>query len=710
MSALIKRTEPLSGVKGIGPKMAEKFSQMGLLTVGDLLGHTPLRYEDWSSPRPISEFRISDNVVFRGTIEKAFHRRIFRKGLSMTEVRLRDESGIISLIWFNQPYVKYGFKEGDDIVGSGKVSIGKKNNLFISNPSYEIVREETVFGVMPVYRRVRGLSSKGIWTAVKKIIYSAEPAKEFIPEKILKLENIPDINECIKGIHVPEDIKEAIRAKKRFAFENLFLIQLSSLIQKKQLLDMKGPMIADDVDFAKELLSFIPFPLTFAQKRSLWEIMNDMKAGHPMNRLLQGDVGSGKTVVAALSAIMGAKQGFQSAIMAPTEILARQHYLTFRSLFGHLDIPFTLVTGKETLVFYGKDLESSVKRKDILEDIRRGKIKIVIGTHSLISESKTNAVEFGKLGLVVVDEQHRFGVDQRGKIAQKSGLKDHLVPHFLSMSATPIPRTVAISMFGDLDLSLIDELPKERKPITTKVIPPEARNRAYEFIREEVKKGRQVFIVCSRIEKTEDEELFVARSVSDDAKTVTEEFRRLSKEVFPDLSVAMIHGRMKPEEKSSVMTDFREGKKDILVATSVIEVGVDIPNASIMMIENADRFGLAQLYQFKGRVGRGPHASYCLLFSESSSEGSMARLKAVAEAKNGFDLAEKDLALRGPGEFLGGAQTGRPDLTMIALQDPEILKGSRRAAEEVLNGGIKLEEFAPLKEKLDIIQNKFHLE
>jgi len=706
----MKRTGPLSEVKGIGPKMAEKFNQMGLLTVGDLLGHTPLRYEDWSSPRPISEFSVSDNVVFRGTIEKAFHRRIFRKGLSMTEVRLRDETGIISLIWFNQPYVKYGFKEGDEIVGSGKVSIGKKNNLFISNPSYEIVREETVFGVMPIYRRVRGLSSKGIWTAVKKIIYSAEPAKEFIPEKILKLENIPDINECIRAVHVPSDMKEALRAKRRFAFENLFLIQLSSLIQKKQLLDMKGPMIVDDIDFAKELLSSVPFPLTFAQKRSLWEIMNDMKAGHPMNRLLQGDVGSGKTVVAALSAVMGAKQGFQAAIMAPTEILARQHYLTFKSLFGHLDIPFALVTGKETLVFYGKDLESSVKRKDILEDIRKGKIKIVIGTHSLISESKTGSIEFGKLGLVVVDEQHRFGVDQRGKIAQKSGLKDHLVPHFLSMSATPIPRTVAISMFGDLDLSLIDELPKERKPITTRVIPPEARERAYDFIREEIKKGRQAFIVCPRIEKNEDEEIFVARSSSDDIKTVTEEFRRLSQDIFPDLSVAMIHGKMKPEEKTAVMHDFHSGKKDILVATSVIEVGVDVRNASIMMIENADRFGLAQLYQFKGRVGRGPHASYCLLFSESSSENSLARLKAVAEAKNGFELAEKDLALRGPGEFLGGAQTGRPDLTMTALQDPEILKGSRRAAEEVVNGGIKLEEFAPLKEKLDIIQNKFHLE
>ena len=702
-------TDPLSEVKGIGEKMAEKFARLGLLTVGDLLGHTPIRYEDWSSPRPIAGLKQGDNAVFRGTIEKVFLRRMFRRGISMTEARIKDGTGSISLIWFNQPYVKYGFKEGDELVGSGKVSAGKRS-LFISNPAYDFVKEDTEFGIIPVYRRTKGLSSKGIWGAIKKVLPVSEPMTEFIPGKVLLSEGLPEINKSLRNAHIPNSISEADRAKRRFSFENLFLIQLSSLIQKKKLLDMKSPVIGSDIDFAKKMLSSIPFSLTFAQKRSLWEIMQDMGSGRPMNRLLQGDVGSGKTVVAAIAAMEAAEQGFQSVIMAPTEILARQHYSTFRSLFGHMEYPIALITGKETVVFYGEKLESSVKRKDVLEDIKKGKIKTIIGTHALIAESKKSSVEFGNLGLIVIDEQHRFGVGQRGHITRKSGLKNSLVPHFLSMSATPIPRTIAISMFGDLDLSLIDELPKDRKPVTTKIIPPDKREKAYDFIREEVEKGRQVFIVCPRIEKEDEEELVISGPSWSDAKTVSEEFDRLSKKIFPDLKIAMLHGRMKPEEKSSVMEDFRSGKKDILVSTSVIEVGVDIPNASIMMIENADRFGLAQLYQFKGRVGRGPHQSFCLLFSESASEASIERLKAVTEAKNGFELAEKDLLMRGPGSFLGNDQAGNPDLTMRALQDPSIIRGSRRAAEQVVNGDIRFEEFAPLMKKVEEVQRNFHLE
>ncbi|MDD4931129.1 MAG: ATP-dependent DNA helicase RecG [Candidatus Colwellbacteria bacterium] len=708
MSSRLKKDTPLSDIKGIGPKASEKFGRLGLETVGDLLRHTPVRYEDWSKPMPISKMKAGDYVIFRGTVEKAFQRRAWRRGFSMMEVRLKDATGTISLVWFNQPYVRYGFSEGQEIVGSGKVSFGKRS-LTIPNPTYETVSEISDFGIMPVYRRTTGLSSKSIWTAIKKILPITEPIEEFIPHKVREIESLPEVNESLRALHIPINIREAERARRRFAFEDLFMVQLINLIEKKKLLSMESPVIESDIGFAKEIMSSLPFSLTFSQKRSLWEIMKDMGSGRPMNRLLQGDVGSGKTVVSAIAALMAAKHGCQTALMAPTEILAEQHYSTLIRLFGSLEYPIALVTGKETSVFYGPGLESSVKRKDILEDIKKGKIRIVIGTHALIAESKSSAIEFGELGLVIVDEQHRFGVKARGKILKKSGLDSHKVPHFLSMSATPIPRTLAISIFGDLDLSVIDELPKERKPIVTRIVPPSSREKAYDFVRKEILEGRQAFIVCPRIEKNDDEEVISSNS-SNEAKTVKEEFERLSKKIFPDLKVVMLHGKMKTGEKAGVMDDFRDGKTDILVATSVIEVGVDIPNASVMMIESADRFGLAQLYQFKGRVGRGPHKSYCLLLSESPSESAINRLKVVVEAKSGFELAEKDLALRGPGEFLGDSQTGTPDLTMIALQDPSIIRGTRRAAEAVVEGEIRFDEFSPLEKRLDKLRGEFHFE
>ncbi|MDD5098772.1 MAG: ATP-dependent DNA helicase RecG [Candidatus Colwellbacteria bacterium] len=708
MAIRFKEEDALKSVKGVGEKMADRFANLGIFTVGDLLRHAPIRYDDWSSPQPIARMRPGDDAVFRGTIEKIFGRRMFRRGVSMTEAKVRDKSGSISLIWFNQPYIKYGFSEGDEIVGSGKVSMGKRG-FFIINPSYEKIDEKTVFSIIPVYRRTKGLSSKGIWNVVKKVLQSVEPMTEFIPKKVLLSENLPDINMSLKSIHMPNDMTEANGAKRRAAFENLFLIRLGGIIQKKRLMDMKSPVIESDIEFAKKLIESLPFSLTFAQKRSLWEIMQDMGSGHPMSRLLQGDVGSGKTVVAAIAAMEAARQGFQTAIMAPTEILAKQHYLTIRSLFGELEYPIAFISGKETIVFYGDGLESSVKRKTIAEDIRKSKIKIIIGTQALISSSKT-APDFGSLGLVVIDEQHRFGVGQRGHIIKKSGLKNS-IPHFLSMSATPIPRTIAISMFGDLSVSKIDELPKERKTVVTRVISPDKREKAYEFIRNEVRKSRQVFIVCPRIGGEEREIVSTSGEIAkQEAKTVEEEYKRLSREVFPDLKIAMLHGKMKSEDKRTVMDDFRSGRSDILVSTSVIEVGIDIPNATIMMVENADRFGLAQLYQFKGRVGRGQYESYCFLFSESASPEAITRLKAVALAKNGFELAEKDLLLRGPGSFLGEEQTGNPDLTMIALKDRSIIEGTRRAAEEVIQNGIGFEEYSPLMAKIEEVQKNFHLE
>ncbi|MDZ4346961.1 MAG: ATP-dependent DNA helicase RecG [Candidatus Binatia bacterium] len=449
----------------------------------------------------------------------------------------------------------------------------------------------------------------------------------------------------------------------------------------------------------------MPFELTAPQQRVLQEILADMQQSHPMNRLLQGDVGSGKTIVAGIAALLCAHAGYQSAFMAPTEILARQHYQTLTKFFEEYDGGIALLTSKEAKAFYGENLEADLKKTDLIKKIEGGNIGIVIGTHALIQKD----VVFGKLGLVVVDEQHRFGVGQRAKLTQNEGP----TPHFLSMSATPIPRTLTMTIFGNLDLSLIDELPKGRKPITTKIVDPQNRPQAYRFIKEQIGAGRQVFVICPRIEeaqKSEEFDITFRQKAAWEVKAVKVEYEKLSKEVFPDLKVAMLHGKMKASEKAQVMKAFSAGEYDILVSTSVVEVGVDIQNAAIMMIEGADRFGLAQLYQFRGRVGRGEHQSFCLLFTDSKSKSTKERLESLVRAKNGFELAEADLRLRGPGEFLGETQTGMPDLALKALQNPDLLGKARAEALKLLEGSAELEGYPLLAKKLAQFKKDVHLE
>ncbi|MEK7212582.1 MAG: ATP-dependent DNA helicase RecG, partial [Patescibacteria group bacterium] len=506
-------------------------------------------------------------------------------------------------------------------------------------------------------------------------------------------------------------------------------------------------------------LSKLPFTLTFSQKRSLWEIIQDLAKSRPMNRLLQGDVGSGKTVVAALAAVVAAENGFQTAIMAPTEVLARQHFETFRKLFWHLQVAdqpvLGLLTSSRTKILYADDMESEIGKVKLTADIKKGTVHIVIGTHALIQRS----VKFRKLGLVVIDEQHRFGVHQRAglaghrnmrspetieaeirerKIPRKSALNKTnlresasiLLPHFLSMSATPIPRTLMLTVFGDLDISTIDELPSGRKKILTKIVPPLNRSRAYEFIRKEIRNGRQAFVICPRIaapeggeplaspsrERSGRPENFGAGTFRNqqaklwEVKSVKEEYEKLSQKIFTDLEVAMLHGQLKPKDKEAIMKKFRDGETDVLVSTSVIEVGVDVPNATIMMIEGADRFGLAQLYQFRGRVGRGEHQSFCFLFTDSESKSTQERLQAIVQAKNGFELAEKDLQIRGPGEFLGQKQTGLPDVAMRGLQDMELIKTSRVAALKTIQTDPELRRLPLLREKISEFQARLHME
>jgi len=745
----LKLSTPLSSVKGVAPGFLVKLRRLGIETVEDLLRHFPARYEDWSRLTKIKELVPSLYATVRGMVKKIGFRKSWGRYRAIIEATIADQSGEIRAFWFNQPYVKKNLPENQEAVFYGKILQGKKG-IFISNPAYETIKNsQGIINFSPrkellaIYPETKGLTSKGIRFLINNVLPDLEKIPEFLPEEILKSNRLPEINQAFRNIHFPKDAEEADAAKKRFAFEELFLLQLNNLIKKAALAREKAPAVKIDIDFVKSLLARLPYTLTFSQKRSLYEILRDMEKPQPMNRLLQGDVGSGKTVVAAIAALETAKEGYQSAFMAPTEILANQHYETFKKFWGGSGFSFCLITAKSSFAYYDDGLEAEIKKNALLKEISAGKIKIIIGTHSLIVKpKKSGGIKFANLGLVVVDEQHRFGVRQRQALATQnisdkyepalgnsaksasSPRSSALMPHFLSMSATPIPRTLAITVFGDLDLSLIDELPPSRKLIITRIVAPENRAKAYAFIRGQVRKGRQVFVVCPRIEPTQiiaDGTLIYAensaesassprKSASWDTKTVKEEFKKLSGKIFPDLRVAMLHGKMKAEEKQKTMSEFKSGGFDVLVSTSVVEVGVDVPNASIMMIEGAERFGLAQLYQFRGRVGRGERQSFCFLFTDSSSETVRERLKALLEAKNGFELAEKDLGFRGPGEFLGTSQTGLPDTAMRALRNPALIKTSREAVKKILAADPSLNSYPALKAKLRFFRKEIHLE
>ncbi|MEK7574020.1 MAG: ATP-dependent DNA helicase RecG [Patescibacteria group bacterium] len=707
---------PLSEITGIGPKFLDRLKKLNIKTVGDLLWHFPFRYEDFSQIYKIAELQVGQQATIQGTIASISLRRSWQNRMFIVEALISDETGSIRAIWFNQPYLKNVLHEGKLVSFAGKVSVSK-NKFYLSNPVYEILNNnEEEIGqtkhtgrLVPIYPETRGLTSKGIRYLVQPILQNLEKIPEILPLSALQKNNLPEINSAICQIHFPESLEEAQAAKKRFAFEDLFCLQLFNIQQRLELNRKKAVPLKTDLEWLKEALKHLPFELTFSQKQSLWDILQDLQKPHPMNRLLQGDVGSGKTIVAALAALTTAKENKQSVFMAPTEILANQHYQTFIKFFPDFEKGLALITSGKSKVFYGDSLETEIKKSELLKKIALGEIKIIIGTHALIQKG----VNFRDLVLVIIDEQHRFGVKQRAKLLKNN----KLIPHFLSMSATPIPRTLSLSIFGDLDLSGITELPKDRKAIITKVVAPTNRDKAYAFIRGQVKKGRQVFVICPRIEMPSLEDQEKAGSSwrnqafqNLEIKAVKEEYEKLKTKIFPDLNIAMLHGKMKAKEKELIMNGFKDGKIDILVSTSVVEVGVDIPNAAIMMIEGAERFGLAQLYQFRGRVGRGSHQSFCFLFTDSLAKTTQERLKSVVEAKNGLELAEKDLTIRGPGEFLGQSQAGMPDLAMKAVQNPDLLKTSRQAALEIIQNDPKLNANPLLKEKLNKFSKEIHQE
>ena len=564
--------------------------------------------------------------------------------------------------------------------------------------------------MVPVYPGTEGLSSRWLRYILKPLL---SILKNKIPEPLSKeIRNQYDllpIKQAIWQIHFPDSLEIAERAQKRFIFEELFLIQVSVLKERLKLKQKKSVSCTMNVDLMKKFTDSLSFKLTNSQKKSVWRILKDLEKVIPMSRLLEGDVGSGKTVVAIMAALNVAKAGFQVAIMVPTEILAKQHFQEIPKLLEKFKLKIALLTGKEDKIT-AKKLKNQVleiSRQKLLEKLAKGEINILIGTHSLIQEG----VKFGPpdkgLALVIVDEQHRFGVEQRAKLCQHGNSEEKIIPHLLSMTATPIPRTLALTVYGDLDLSLIDEMPKNRKKVKTSIIPPEKREKAYEFIRKEVKKGRGVFVICPRIEITgKDKISFLGWN---DVKAVKQEYEKLSKEVFPDLNIGQLHGKMKTKEKEKIMKDFKSGKIDVLVSTSVVEVGIDIPRATVMMIEGAERFGLAQLHQFRGRVGRAKFQSYCFLFTSPGIE-STRRLSALVKCNDGFKLAEKDLQIRGPGELYGIRQSGIPDLAMANLKDISLVEKTRETAKEVLENDPQLKKHPLLKERLKEFEKRIHFE
>ncbi len=711
-------------IKGLMPRFLQNLQNLGIKTVRDLLWHFPNRYEDFSTVINISDLEAGQAATIQGVVERVAMRRTFRKHMVVVEATITDESGSMIAIWFNQPYIAKVLRPGRLASFAGKVAAGE-DGLFLSNPSYELISSfgaetQHTAGLISIYGETKGLTSKGLRHLVNIALANLETLPDFLPAEVLEKNNFPEINTALRHIHAPVSLEDVTAARKRFAFEDLFLLQINNIKARLQLAQEKAIALAFDRNELNGILDKLPFKLLPSQKQSLYEVLEDLGESRPMNRLLQGDVGSGKTVIAALAAIVAAKSGHQAAFMAPTEVLAQQHYKTLTKTFGHLHIPIGLLTSSGAKVFFDEGLESEFKKSDLPDKVKRGEIKIVIGTHAIIQKS----VEFQSLALAIVDEQHRFGVAQRRAMLER---KQKFVPHFLSMSATPIPRTLMLTIFGDLDLSTIIELPEGRKKVLTKIVAPENRQKAYDFIREQIKKGRQAFVIYPRIESAQIDSdgphepassprssaqlsLRVSASLWNDAKALKDEFEKLSKKTFPDLRLAMLHGKMKSKEKAGVMADFAAQKIDVLVATSVVEVGVDIPNASIMVVEGAERFGLSQLYQFRGRVGRGEHQSFCMLFTDSKSETSERRLKALIDAKNGFELAEKDLANRGPGQFLGETQTGLPDMAMQALNNMDLVKTARAAAADIIRKDQTLKNYPALRARFEQFQKKIHLE
>ncbi len=670
-------------IKGIGEARAKSLQKLGITDLRGLISYFPRAYEDRRDYRRIADLVPGENACVRALIASEPKLSHIRKGLDLVKFRVVDESGALELTYFNQAYLKNAFHTGEEYVFYGKAE-GNLLKKQMTNPLYEREGENRVTGrIMPVYPLTAGVTQSLLQKSVRQgLDVCADELSDILPEDVRQSHQLCHVRFAYENVHFPADDEALSVARRRLVFEELYLLTLGLRFLRE-----RRDAVAGQKCEAVSLETFyaaLPFTLTSAQARAVDDCVRDMTSSRPMNRLVQGDVGSGKTMVAAAAIWFAAQGGLQSALMAPTEILAEQHYKTLAPLLESLGVRCALLTAATT----------AKTRRSILEQLQSGEISLAIGTHALLSPD----VQYRRLGLVVTDEQHRFGVDQRASLSAKG---DN--PHLLVMSATPIPRTLALMIYGDLDVSLIDELPPGRQKIDTFAVNSSYHKRLYEFIRKQVAEGRQAYIVCPMVAENGD----TGDIPGDERKAVTAYAEKLQKEVFPDLRVAPIHGKMKPKEKDAVMRDFSEGRIDILVSTTVVEVGVDVPNASVMLIENAECFGLSQLHQLRGRVGRGKHKSYCVLVSDNTGEDNKQRLAVMTKTNNGFEIAEEDLKLRGPGDFFGSRQHGLPSLRVADLTcDMELMHGARAAAEQLLAADPGLTEHGALHAR---IQELFEL-
>ncbi|MBI2086953.1 MAG: ATP-dependent DNA helicase RecG [Candidatus Zambryskibacteria bacterium] len=675
----------LTDIFRILPAQEKALERLGITSVKDLLYHFPHYYADTAEARSIANLEAGTAAVIFGKISGLKIKKAFRKKIPMAEGIVTDATGSVKIVWFHQPYLAKMLDEGAYVRVEGKYS-----ERGFSNPKIESVptlfSKNKTHSLYPIYPETRGVTSNWIYHKIQQIL----PKTEFedpIPQEILKKYNLPSLKTALVWIHMPKRIQDAEAARKRFAFEEIFFIQLEKQIVRQKFREQRAFVIEKSYKDVENFIKNFSFQATGAQKRAIEAILGDFKKGYPMSRLLEGDVGSGKTAVAAVATYAVVTHKLQVAYMAPTEILARQHFESFIKYFSHLPIQIALITGSGCLKFPSKVNPKSftnISRSQLLKWVANGEIAVLIGTHALIQKS----VKFKHLALAIVDEQHRFGTAQRQQLVSKDGV----TPHLLSMTATPIPRTLALTLYGDLDLTLLDEMPLGRKKIITEIITPENRSLAYSRIKEELEAGRQLYVICPRINEPDPtKELAVL------AKSVKKEAERLKNEVFQEYKIAILHSKMKPVEKERVMKDFQEHKTDILVATSVVEVGVNVENASLIIIEGAERFGLAQLHQLRGRVLRGTHQPYCFVFSEHKSDKTLERLKALTTAKNGFELAEFDLTQRGAGALSGTKQWGISDLGMEAIKNLKMVEAARSEAQKITEEGLTLSGYTPKK-------------
>lgn len=689
--------------------------KLGVRTVEDLLYHFPSRYTRSIPQKTISSLSPGDEVTIYGVVRKLKLSKAFRKRIPMAEGLIEDQTGSIKAVWFNQPYLAKMIADGSPVKVVGKISKRKKDGeLYLGNPEIEnisnlgdpsssLFKEHGEPSLLPIYGESRGITSRWLYHAVQKVLKEKilDEIIDPIPKDILEKYHLPSLKLALALIHSPRKEADALASRKRFSFQEIFLIQIKKMSDRKIYEEKKSFVIENSKEDIDEFVKRFPFEATDAQERAINTIIKDFRSGKPMSRLLEGDVGSGKTAVAATTSygVVSTRpknQDFgtlQVAYMAPTEILATQHFESFIQYFKHLPIQIALITSSGCRKFPSKvdpSGSTAISRTQLLKWVQNGEISILIGTHSLIQKT----VKFKHLSYIVIDEQHRFGTAQRAELTKKT--EDKEFPHLLSMTATPIPRTLALTIYGDLDLTLLDEMPKGRKRVLTEVVSPSKRKEVYEKIREELKNGRQLYVICPRIDEPDPN-----KELALEAKSVKAEAKRLKDEIFNEYEIEILHSKMKPKEKDAVMLSFKNHEVDILVATSVVEVGVNVPNATNIIIEGAERFGLAQLHQLRGRVLRSNHQPYCYLFSETKGGKSMDRLKALVEAKNGFELAELDLKLRGSGELYGRKQWGLTDVGMEALKNIKMVEAAREEARDIVEKDPGLKNYPILKEIID---------